>query len=240
MPDDSKQRLLDAVSSLAEEGARISVRAVAERAGMSRSAVYGVFPNRAALLEAARAQGIDASTARGAILDACSRLLAQHGPAGMTLADVAQEAGVGEATLYRLFGDRAGLLAAWGQERSPRRFAPELAGGGEDLDADLRRVIAGGIQFIREHPGLLGMLTGRVPRELEGFSEIPGPGSMRDTMFRYLTARIAEGRLRAADPAPVMRVLMGAVIAYGSDPRSGSPEDAAAQVVEIVLDGLRA
>jgi len=240
MPDDSKQRLLDAVSSLAEEGARISVRAVAERAGMSRSAVYGVFPNRAALLEAARAQGIDASTARGAILDACGRLLAERGPAAMTLADVAQEAGVGEATLYRLFGDRPGLLAAWGTERSPRRFAPELEVGGEDMEADLRLVVAGGIQFIREHPGLLGMLTGRVPDELRSFAEIPGPGSTRATLRRYLNARIAEGRLRAHDPAPVMRVLMGAVITYGSDPASGTPEEAAAEVVAIVLDGLRA
>jgi AcrR family transcriptional regulator len=54
----------------------------------------------------------DAAANRVRILDAARRLLARRGPAGLTMDAVACEAGVGKGTIFRRFGDRAGLAEA--------------------------------------------------------------------------------------------------------------------------------
>jgi AcrR family transcriptional regulator len=49
---------------------------------------------------------------RQAILDAASRLFAEHGIDGVDVRQIASEAGVGMGTLYRRFGDKASVIAA--------------------------------------------------------------------------------------------------------------------------------
>jgi AcrR family transcriptional regulator len=52
------------------------------------------------------------STAQSKIIDAASRLLSEHGPAAVTTRSVAEQAGVQPPAIYRLFGDKDGLLEA--------------------------------------------------------------------------------------------------------------------------------
>jgi AcrR family transcriptional regulator len=59
----------------------------------------------------ARERG-DAAANRARILAAARRLLAERGPDGLTMDAVASEAGVGKGTVFRRFGDRAGLAEA--------------------------------------------------------------------------------------------------------------------------------
>jgi AcrR family transcriptional regulator len=54
----------------------------------------------------------DAAANRLRILEAARRLLAERGPACLTMDAVASEAGVGKGTIFRRFGDRAGLAQA--------------------------------------------------------------------------------------------------------------------------------
>jgi AcrR family transcriptional regulator len=54
----------------------------------------------------------DAARNRERILEAAQRLLAMHGPDGITMDAVAKEAGVGKGTIFRRFGDREGLAEA--------------------------------------------------------------------------------------------------------------------------------
>jgi AcrR family transcriptional regulator len=49
---------------------------------------------------------------RSKIIDAAARLLREHGPAAVTTRGVADGAGVQAPTIYRLFGDKDGLLDA--------------------------------------------------------------------------------------------------------------------------------
>ncbi|MGW2620738.1 TetR/AcrR family transcriptional regulator [Streptomyces sp. NPDC001500] len=69
----------------------------------------------------------DAARNREAVLAAADTLFARHGrPEDVTMADVAAAAGVGKATLFRAFGDRAGLLRALYEARlEPLREAVE-------------------------------------------------------------------------------------------------------------------
>jgi AcrR family transcriptional regulator len=54
----------------------------------------------------------DAARNRAAILDAAGRLFAEHGVDAVSMDQVATAAGVGKGTLFRRFGDKAGLAAA--------------------------------------------------------------------------------------------------------------------------------
>jgi AcrR family transcriptional regulator len=54
----------------------------------------------------------DAARNRRALLDAAAELIAESGPAALTMRGVAQRAGVGKATVSRRFGNRAGLMLA--------------------------------------------------------------------------------------------------------------------------------
>ncbi|MFE9636419.1 TetR/AcrR family transcriptional regulator [Streptomyces sp. NPDC006463] len=69
----------------------------------------------------------DAARNRAAALAAADTLFAQcRSPEGVTMADIAAEAGVGKATLFRAFGDRTGLIRALYEARlEPVRNAVE-------------------------------------------------------------------------------------------------------------------
>jgi AcrR family transcriptional regulator len=54
----------------------------------------------------------DAARNRLKILEAAARLIARHGMAGVSMDMLAEEAGVGKGTIFRRFGDRAGLAHA--------------------------------------------------------------------------------------------------------------------------------
>jgi AcrR family transcriptional regulator len=54
----------------------------------------------------------DAARNRAAVLDAAARLFAEHGVAAVSLDQIAAAAGVGKGTLFRRFGDKAGMAVA--------------------------------------------------------------------------------------------------------------------------------
>ncbi|MEV5571036.1 helix-turn-helix domain-containing protein [Spirillospora sp. NPDC052269] len=54
----------------------------------------------------------DAARNRAAVLEAAARLFAEHGPEGVSMDQIATAAGVGKGTLFRRFGDKAGLAVA--------------------------------------------------------------------------------------------------------------------------------
>jgi AcrR family transcriptional regulator len=56
-------------------------------------------------------------TVRDAVLDATAAVVGERGLTGVTMAEVAQRAGVGRATLYKYFADVDALLAGWHQRQ---------------------------------------------------------------------------------------------------------------------------
>jgi AcrR family transcriptional regulator len=74
----------------------------------------------------------DAASNRRRILAAASELFAARGAACVSMQDVAQAAGVGMGTMYRRFGDRAGLTFALLDERH-RALQDELLRGAPPL-----------------------------------------------------------------------------------------------------------
>ena len=81
---------------------------------------------------------------RDATLDATAALVAKHGLASVTMSRIAEETGIGRATLYKYFPDVEAILAAW-HERQISGHLQQLAAirdqagsAGERLEAVLR------------------------------------------------------------------------------------------------------
>ncbi|MEV6281837.1 helix-turn-helix domain-containing protein [Kribbella sp. NPDC051770] len=76
----------------------------------------------------ARPERADARRNRLKVLEAADRLFAGHGVKNVSLDAIAAEAGVGKGTVFRRFGDRAGLAVALLDERERELQARILSG----------------------------------------------------------------------------------------------------------------
>src|SRR4051794_10434436 len=86
---------------------------------------------------------------RAALLDAAARVYAEHGFAGATLDEVAEEAGFTKGAIYANFGSKSGLLVALFEEY----VAAEIAEQVELFDRDetsWRRPLAGSGRYMEE------------------------------------------------------------------------------------------
>lgn len=119
----------------------------------------------------------DARQRREQLLEAACHLFTAHEPDTVTLENIASEAGVGIATLYRNFPDRSDLLTAASSHLLSRLF--------DTLDRTLTSMEndpkAGWSQMFRtlvdNHAGTLA--TALAP---------PGPGQLSTELYRQLTA----------------------------------------------------
>ncbi|GAA4544330.1 helix-turn-helix domain-containing protein [Pseudonocardia xishanensis] len=100
---------------------------------------------------------------RATIVDAAARLLREHGVRAVTTRAVAEAAGVQPPTLYRLFGDKDGLLDAVAEHVMATYVATKAATAeqAEDPVADLREGWRAHIRFGLANPDLVALLSTR-------------------------------------------------------------------------------
>jgi len=84
-----------------------------------------------------------------AILDVTASLVAAHGLRAVTMSRIAEESGIGRATLYKYFHDVEAILLAWHE-----------------------RQVAGHLQQLAELAGQKGEAAGRLEAVLEGYAFI--------------------------------------------------------------------
>jgi AcrR family transcriptional regulator len=90
----------------------------------------------------------DAARNRAAVLATAARLIAERGPDGFSMDDVAAAAGVGKGTVFRRFGDRDGLVQAVVDESSETwRVESEALLEAGDQPADERVITFVGTLF---------------------------------------------------------------------------------------------
>jgi AcrR family transcriptional regulator len=119
------------------------------------------------LSDAAPAERGDAARNRQLLLDAARRLIAERGAHAVTMDDLAKAAGVGKGTVFRRFGNRAGLMMVLldEDERAAQQaflFGPPPLG---PAAPPLERLVAFGrmrIGFAHTHHALLSA-AGRDP-----------------------------------------------------------------------------
>jgi AcrR family transcriptional regulator len=109
----------------------------------------------------------DAARNRARVLDAAADLFGRHGVDGVSMDAVAAAAGVGKGTLFRRFGDKAGLAAALLDEQERRLqdavlFGPAPLGPGKPDDAPdpadrLRAFVEAYLRYVLGHLDLVHM-----------------------------------------------------------------------------------
>src|ERR1035438_1174432 len=105
------------------------------------------------------------STTQAKIIDAAARLLRDHGPAAVTTRRVAEQAGVQPPAIYRLFGDKDGLLEAVAEHVmaafASSKAAIVQAASADNVDPldDLRAGWRSQIEFGVANPALFHLLS---------------------------------------------------------------------------------
>ncbi|MFE2146083.1 TetR/AcrR family transcriptional regulator [Streptomyces sp. NPDC059456] len=104
----------------------------------------------------------DAARNRAAVLEAAARLFAEHGVEAVSMDQVAAAAGVGKGTLFRRFGDKAGLGAALldARERVLQEAmlsGPPPLGPGAPADERLAAFLDAYLDYLLGHLALVRM-----------------------------------------------------------------------------------
>jgi AcrR family transcriptional regulator len=130
MPVATRDRILSKARGLLQTGRNPTVTQLAAAAGVSRTSFYREFESREALLDALGLQ--PESGARERILEAALKLIGADGLNALSMDDLATQADVSRATLYRLFPGKAALFTSLVHAFSPLDQVLELLSTRQD------------------------------------------------------------------------------------------------------------
>ena len=226
--------------------AGLSMDELAAAAGVSRATLYRLFGNQQQLLhELGLAQP---PTLRSRILDTALQLVGRHGLAELSMDELAAQAGVSRATLYRLFPGKEALFADLVRRYSPfEPIAAVLETMGDRPPAEVIPAIAQAMAAAMDgHIGLLLQLLFELSRrdpDRHADANQDTVQAMRTLplVAGYLDQQMATGHLRRMDPVLAMQALAGPIVMHllmsaSADSQVGA--DRVAPPLEGVVDEL--
>jgi AcrR family transcriptional regulator len=174
---------------------------------------------------------------RSAILDTTAALVAEHGLRSVTMSQIAEETGIGRATLYKYFSDVEAILFAWHERQIAGHLeylaeVRDQAGGdaGERLEAVLEAYALISHESHGHHDTELAAFLRRdeqIPR---------GKQQLRDMIRDLLTEGQETGDLRDdVVPEELASYCLHALAAASSLPSKA----AVRRLVTVILGGLR-
>ena len=181
---------------------------------------------------------------RSKILAAARDLFERNGTRGTTTREVAEKAGVNEATLFRHFGSKRALLDAMREQAcGVEQFRSILATlPGTDFAADLRQIA----YHVTEHMlAKRAMMCVSLAEDAAGTDDAPefrGPSQIKTDLAAYFTAKAEAGAFRV-DPALAARFFLGILFSYVVGRKlwnSAVPDHATLDgIVDVFLNGVR-
>jgi AcrR family transcriptional regulator len=181
---------------------------------------------------------------RGKILAAARELFERNGTRGTTTREVAEKAGVNEATLFRHFGSKRALLDAMREHACGiEQFRSVLAAlPGDDFAADLRQIA----YHVTEHMlAKRAMMCVSLAEDAAGTDDVPefrGPSQIKADLAAYFTVKADAGAFRV-EPALAARFFLGILFSYVVGRKlwnSAVPDRATLDgIVDIFLNGVR-
>ncbi|WP_224249552.1 TetR/AcrR family transcriptional regulator [Hyalangium gracile] len=142
------------------------------------------------------AEDAEGPDVRARIIAAAAELISAGGPDAATTRAVAAAAGVQAPTIYRLFGDKRGLLTAV-IEHVMKSYVSKKAARKPHPDPlqDLRDGWDTHVAFGLSHPGLFAIMSS----ELHPASQAPAVGDGEDVLRRRIRKIALAGRLRVSE-----------------------------------------
>jgi AcrR family transcriptional regulator len=217
MPAATRDRILSQARGLLRTGGSPTVGQVAAAAGVSRTSFYREFESREALLEALDVQ--PEPGARERILDAALTLIGADGLNALSMDDLATQAEVSRATLYRLFPGKAALFTSLVHAFSPLDPVTELLSTRQDeLPEVLMPEIARAVYrtLFRDGETRVGVLRALF-FEISSLSPDTAEGAqdairgLVGSLVFYLMSQMRDGRLRQMPPLLALQSFVGPI-----------------------------
>jgi AcrR family transcriptional regulator len=212
----ARERILGAARRCLSAGGLPPLSALASEAGVSRTTLYRLVASRGELLRLLEVE--PDPSARDRVLAEAVTLFGDHGLAGLSMDDLADRAGVSRASLYRLFPGKAAVFREVVRVYAP--FVPVALAftehAGDPPERLLPAIAQALLRSAQGHVGLVRILLievsgpdvdAELARQL-ALSETVAP------LARYLTAQMAEGRLRRMDPVLALMAFVGPLIMH--------------------------
>ena len=190
----------------------------AEAAGVSRASFYRAFESRGALLEALAVDPEPGTRER--ILEAALTMVGAHGLTALSMDDLATQANVSRATLYRLFPGKAVLftslvkafsplepvshLMSRMQNQLPEVVMPEIA------RTVFRTVNGSGETRVGMLRAMLFEVSALTPDAEESAREVLS--TILDSVGAYVMAQMESGRLRRMHPLLALQAFIGPIV----------------------------
>lgn len=247
IPEELLKQALDLYNSLGEQD--FTMDALARATGLSRATLYRQVGSREAILEALAEQGNlvgERKDIRERILGGARTVFSQQGLDRATMEDIAREAGVGVATLYRHFRDKESLALDFLNSQHMRRVAREVVSTPTgDLRRDLERLAEGMLSTMVRDQDVIRLILmqhlqgGPMLKRIRSLSPI----RTLTLLAQLLAPHVESGRLKGADTETLAQTFSGLVMTFGLlgpimlERPLPHPANAARHVTRIFLEG---
>lgn len=213
----TRERILSGARGLLAEGEVPTVGQVAAAAGISRASFYRAFESRRALLQALEVE--PEPGARERILDAGMDMVGASGLAALSMDELAVQAGVSRATLYRLFPGKSALFTGLLRTFSPLEPVSILVNSMRDQPPEVvmpeiartvfRTVYGSGTPRIGLLRAVVLELSSLSPDSEDAARDLVA--AIFGSVGAYVMAQMAAGRLRPMHPLLALQSLVGPI-----------------------------
>ena len=213
----TRDHILAKAPSVLAKGEKPTVAQFAEAAGVSRASFYRAFESRGALLEALAVE--PEPGARERILEAGLDAVGAHGLTALSMDDLATQADVSRATLYRLFPGKAILFTSLVKEFSPLEPVSHLMSTIQDQPPEVvmpeiartvfRTIYGSGETRVGMLRAMLFEVSSLTPDVEETAREVMR--TILGSVGVYLMAQMESGRLRRMHPLLALQSFIGPI-----------------------------
>lgn len=213
--------ILDAAHSLLSDiGEAFTIEQLEAKTNVSKSTIYRQIGSKKKLLQRLaqeRGEPFENSDIKLSILKSARTVFGRCGIVAATMEQIASEAKVGVATVYRHFGDKERLVHECIEELTPKTTVRALAlHPTEDVKADLEKIVEMALIACYENRDVLRLVLMGSEAERNYLERLrANSDSTLNYLSCYFQCQLDAGRLQGiGNPDDLALALMGMVLAF--------------------------